>query len=221
MKPCPAILAFALAYALACAPAAAARARCPGVPAPVVTLRIVDPGPRVVSTRSLQQINAKAGSHGLLKKGMTVLGMTEIKLSSTVHVNFRGMQSGGVVCVHVSEVEVGFGLGDHVVHVPREYPRGSCKFNVVMRHEMAHVDVNRRTVRKYAEKLKNELLGALRRTGAVAAPSMDAGQAAQTRVIDAVIQDISGRFTAEREGLHAAIDKPGGAYAAAGKCRGW
>ena len=199
----------------------AAQAACARVPAPNVSVRVVDPGPRVISTKSLQQINAIAGSHGMLRKGFLVLGMTEIRIDSGINVRFQGAPRGQSTCVSVSKVEVRFGLKNHIVHVPREYARGSCQFRFVMRHEMAHVDVNRRTVRKYATVLKNEMRSALRRTGAVAAPTMVQGQNAQTAVIQKVLDDVTARFYAERERLHAVIDQPGGKYAAGNQCRGW
>jgi hypothetical protein len=201
--------------------AAEARAACPSVSDPSISVQVIDPGPSVVSTQSLDEINVMAGSHGLMRNGFRVLGMTEVKIDSAVNMRFKGQSVGNTVCVSVSRVEVHFGLKKHVVHVPREYPRGSCKYNVVMRHEMAHVDVNRRTVRKYADALRVEMLSALRRSGARAAPSMELGQRAQTAVIKQVIDGIKTRFNAELRKLHAVIDEPNGKYAAAGRCRGW
>ena len=200
---------------------ALAQAACPQVPVAAISVQIVDPGPRVTSTKSLGQINAMAGSHGLSRDGSTVLGITSIKLDSGVSVKYQGQPMGRAVCVSVNRVEVKFGLKDHHVSLPREFPQGSCHYNVVMRHEMAHVDVNRRTVRKYADVLKNDMRAALRRSGAVAAASMVEGQNVQTAVIQKVLDDISARFNAELEKLHAVIDQPGGKYAAEGRCPGW
>lgn len=220
MKMRTTIAGAALAFVVLGLPALA-QAACPRVADAAISVQIVDPGPRVTSTKSLEQINVMAGSHGLLRNGFKVLGMTSIKLDTGVSVNYQGQPVGGAVCVSVNRVEVQFGLKDHHVSVPREYPQGGCHYNVVMRHEMAHVDVNRRTVRKYADVLKNDLRAALRRSGAVAAASMVEGQNAQTAVIQKVLDDIAVRFNAELEKLHAVIDQPGGKYAAAGQCPGW
>ena len=200
---------------------AVAQAACPRVADAAISVQVVDPGPRVTSTKSLDQINVMAGSHGLLRDGFKVLGITTIKLDNGIKVKYQGQPVGGAVCVSVNRVEVTFGLKDHHVSVPREYPQGSCHYNVVMRHEMAHVDVNRRTVRKYADILKNDMRAALRRSGAVAASTMVQGQNVQTAVIQKVLDDITVRFNAELEKLHGAIDQPGGKYAAAGRCPGW
>lgn len=194
---------------------------CPQVAAPAVSVRVVDPGLSISSTKSLAQINTMAGSHGLAKAGFKVLGMTEIKIDSGVSVRFQGQRNTSGLCVHVSKVDVRFGLKTHAVHVPREYARGSCQFNVVMRHEMAHVNVNRSTVRKYADILKNEMRSLLRRTGAVAVASMAEGQSAQTATIQSILDDVSVRFNGELDRLHAAIDAPGSKYEAGEQCRGW
>lgn len=198
-----------------------AKAACPRGAAPQISVRINDPGARVTSTKSLRQINALAGSHGMARKGAIVLGITEIKLRSGVKVHYVGSRSGQFTCVSVSKMEINFGLKQHKVHLPREYRRGSCQFNVVLRHEMAHVDVNRRSVRKYATALKNEMRSVLRRAGPVAASSMIQGQNIKAAQVQKVIDENVSRFTEEVTKLHDAIDKPGGKYAAAGKCKGW
>jgi len=215
------VMTAALAGLLLAGPQMAQAATCPAVAAPAVSVRVVDPGPRVSSTKSLAQINSMAGSHGLTKTGFKVFGITEIKIDSGVSVRFKGQRNSSGLCVHVSKVDVRFGLKTHAVHVPREYARGSCQFNVVMRHEMAHVNVNRRTVRKYADILKNEMRSLLRRTGAVAAASMAEGQKAQTATIQKILDDVAVRFNGELDTLHAAIDEPGSKYEADGQCRGW
>jgi len=196
-------------------------AACPSIADPVVSVQIADPGPRVSSTKSLAQINVMAGSHGLAREGFRVLGMTQIKIASQVRVRYEHQPNGAKTCVSVGRVDVNFGLKEHDVNVPREYARGSCQFNFVMRHEMAHVDVNRRTVRKYADILKNEMRATLRRSGAVAAASAVQGQNAQTAVVQKVLDDVIARFMQERDALHAAIDQPDSPYAARGQCQGW
>lgn len=198
-----------------------ALAACPRVGEPAVSVQVVDPGPRVVTTKSIKQINTMAGSHGLSKPGFQVLGITEIAIDSGVKVSYQGQSIGQTVCVNVVKVEGHFGLKKHFVNVPREYARDSCQYQVVMRHEMAHVDVNRRTVRKYADVLKAEVRRALRLTGSVQAASMAQGQQAQAAVIQKIVDDVGARFSAELDHLHAAIDQPGSKYAAAGQCRGW
>ena len=201
---------------------AQAQAACPRVAAPVVSVQVIDPGPRVSSTNSIQQINVMDGGHGLQRPGFRVLGMTRIKVLRTYDVRYRTRPVAGGFCVHVDNVSVKFGLKDHTVLVPREYARGSCQFRFIVRHEMAHVDVNRRTARKYATVLKNEMRSALRRAGASSDTSAVRAQNAQTAVMQKVIDDVIGRFHTERTALHDKIDDPNNAkYAAKGKCNGW
>ena len=194
---------------------------CRLVGAPFVSVQVVDPGPRISSTKSLRQINAMAGSHGLKREGFRVLGMTEIDVQSGMRLEFKGQPTQGVLCVQVTKVTASFGLQRHYVHVPREYPRGSCQYKVVMRHEMAHVDVNRRTVRKYAEILKNELRSTLRQAGAVAVRTMADGQKIQGDRVRAVTDKIAKDFNDELDRLHGHIDDPNSQYAARDQCRSW
>lgn len=201
-------------------PAAMAQG-CALVGAPYVSVQVIDPGPQITSTKSLDQINSMAGSHGLLKKGFRVLGMTQIDVQSGMQMEFQGQPTHGMLCVRVNKVQATFGLKRHFVHVPREYARGSCQYTVVMRHEMAHVDVNRRTVRKYAEIMKNEIRSMLRQGGAVPVRTMAEGQQIQTARIQAVVDRLNTAFNAELERLHGEIDAPNSRYAARDQCRSW
>ncbi len=215
------IMGLSLAVTVLGAGAPAGAAGCPRVSDPNVSVRVVDPGPRVISTKSLQQIGAMAGSHGLMRKGFRVLGITTIKIDSGINVRYQGTPVSNGVCVHVKSVTVRFGLKNHYVHVPREYPRDTCKFRVVLRHEMEHVDVNRRTVRKYALILKNEVRSALRRNGAIGAPDMTRGQNALTALVQQKLDEVTARFVDERTALHAAIDDPKSKNIELQKCSGW
>lgn len=212
--------AAALAAGMAFAPQAHANA-CPPTPAPYVSVQVFDPGAKVSTIKSLDQINAMAGSHGLLSDGFRALGLTHIDVQSGFRFEATGAVAGQNVCVNVSKVEATFGLQHHTIYIPREYRQGSCQYKVVMRHERAHVDVNRRMVRKYAAIMKNEVRSMLRQAGPVAARSMKEGQALLGKRLQALLDRIAADFRAEREALHGAIDDPNSTYAARNQCPSW
>ncbi len=56
----------------------------------------------------------------------------------------------------VFQVEIGF--KDFVVEVSSDYPKGSCKFNLVLKHELTHVAFARAALERYAHEMGAALL---------------------------------------------------------------
>lgn len=187
-----------------------------------VSVQVVDPGHAISTTKSLSQINTLAGSHGMRQQGTRVLGMTQIAYTGDFEAKIAGHAEGNGYCLQVGEVKVRMKIDKHTVLLPREYPRGSCQYDVVMRHEMAHVRVNADTVRKYSSIMRNELRKALRAEGFASgygSPAKD--QELLKQRIEARIKIVHEQMNAEMERLHADIDRPDSQYAAGKQCAVW
>ncbi len=202
------------------APRTAWAAACLNTGVPLVSMRIADPAPRVVY-KALAKINAAAQSHGLVRRNSRVLGTTRSAIISSLKMRFIVARRGRETCVSVSRVNVRFGYSKLVVILPREYPRGSCKQTVVRRHEMAHVSVNRRTLRRDAAIMKAEIERAARTLGAVHTRNVDRTQKRMQSRMQSVIVELTDAFQRRLNTLQAAIDAPGSPYDAAGTCKGW
>lgn len=185
-----------------------------------VKVRLMDPAP-TIKTSNLKGINSKAKAHGLLKRGNMVLGLTQSEVETAMNMRFRGYRQGNVTCLNIERVEVRFGHSQLIVHIPREYARGTCQYNTVLKHEMEHVRVNREGVRKYARILKKELDRAVRKLNPKQVRTVEDGQAAMKRALEKTVRAVSRKFKKETRRQHAVIDKPGGPYDATGACRKW
>jgi len=198
---------------------------CPAPQPGVVRVKLIDPAPQVTTGKNLKQINVSATWHGLVGKGKRALGITESELEASISINFVGQNlqraQPQTTCLSVQSIDARFGHSKLVVSLPREYYQGTCEFNVVYRHEMAHVDVARRTVRKYAIVLRKELEREVQKNNPMNARNMKVGSAAYQKRLQAVVSSVGKRFEAEANALHAKIDAPGSAYAANGACKGW
>lgn len=212
-------IAFVMAGALS-APSAAWAAVCLNTGAPVVAMRIVDPQPRVIY-KALSQINAAAQSHGLVRRNSRVLGTTQSSIRSSLGMRFIVARRGTETCLSVSRINIRFGYSKLTVLLPREYPRGSCKQTVVRRHEMAHVSVNRRTLRRYAAIMKVAIQRAARTIGSVQTRNVARTQKRIQSRMQNVIVALTERFQRRVNTLQAVIDAPGSPYDAAGTCKGW
>lgn len=198
-----------------------AKTSCPSAPTPNVSVRINDPEPTFDTTKDLKRINAMAGSHGLSKMGTMILGLTEASMESRYEVKMIATPRAPGLCVQVNDVQLTVGLSKHVVHLPREYKRGTCQYNVVMRHEMAHVDVNRRALRKYADIMVAELRRKLSKNGVIYVANGAQAKQVHNAQIKTTVNGVIARYNTELKSLHAEIDKPGSKYAAHNQCRSW
>lgn len=206
-------------------PLNAAALTCPASPPGLVRVKLVDPAATITTRKSLKQINASATGHGLVGTGKRALGITESALEASINISFVGQNlrraKTQTTCLSVKRIDARFGHSKLVVSLPREYRQGTCKFNVVHRHEMAHVNVARRTVRKYATLLRRELEREVQKNNPMNARNMKVGSAAYQKRLQAVVSSVGKRFEAEANALHAKIDAPGSAYTAEGACKGW
>lgn len=186
-----------------------------------VKVRLLDPSPQVSSAQNIKQINAKAKSHGLLKRGNLVLGLTQAEIQTTMDTRYLGAPQGSKICLNIERIEASFGHTALRVLVPREYARHSCQYKTVLKHEMEHVRINREGVRKYAKILKQELDQVVWRLNPQQVRAMKSGQKQIERQLQKVMQSVTARFNQEVRQQHAVIDKPGGPYDASGACRNW
>jgi len=219
------LVSFGLFALVTVAPFSVWAMACPVTPKPNVSIQVLDPAASITTHKSLRQINASATGQGLVHKGSRALGTTQSEVEASMNMNFvgqkqiRGQQH--IFCLNTKFVKARFGHRKLIVNLPREYRRGSCQYNVVHRHEMAHVDVNRQGVRKYAAILKSELERELRRIGTLQVKTMGRGTQIFEKRLKAVVEAVTKRFNSEIKVLHGKIDAPGSPYAADGACKSW
>jgi len=195
---------------------------CPTAPFPTINIQVLDPQHTLSTSKSLRQINSMANLKGLHQKGKTTHGMTQSLVEASMSAKFTGLKEPrGPVCISLSDLKVQFGHRKLLVHLPREYGRGSCQYNVVLRHEMAHVNVNRGAVRKYAAILNSELRLDIQRSRTLKTTTMMRGKQIFQKRLRAIIKAVMDRHTKEINTLHAKIDAPDSPYLADGKCASW
>lgn len=194
---------------------------CPTPKDAAVNLRLLDPAPKLSTTKNLKQINSKAKAHGLLRQGSLVLGLTQSEIQTAMNIRFQGYQQGGLTCLNVSQIDVSFGHRKLNILLPRDYARGTCQYKTVLKHEKEHVRVNREGVRKYGALLKRELERAQKKLNPMSVRDMKQGQVHVQRVLQQVVNKVTMQFNKDITAKHAAIDTPGSPYDATGACHSW
>jgi hypothetical protein len=133
---------------------------CPPPPAARLDLRVLDPElirSHEHSANDIMDVSQKrSGIVNIGRSGRT-MGLATykpaFKLSGRPHVvqHQRGQ------CVSLAEVQISYGFEFHEVLVAKEFPVGSCEYQVVLDHEDTHVAFNRQTLAEYSGKLKTEI----------------------------------------------------------------
>lgn len=63
----------------------------------------------------------------------------------------------------LSGLELRFGLKDVMIEISTEMEKGSCEFDVVVKHELTHLNVYRRVLKHHAAEIAKSVLAALER----------------------------------------------------------
>ena len=107
------------------------------------------PDPEYVHALSKSEIRsleseATGLSHETVGLTHIVTGGVEVRTTEAIAQN-------GTRCVVVEAVKI-FPMKRVTVYMPREYPEGSCNYEVLKRHEDEHVAIARRLLREYGPK---------------------------------------------------------------------
>ena len=125
-----------------------------------VTLNI--PKPRLVTTQLRDKIEKSylaAPGNDPLPEGFGVAGSTSFNPQSDMELSFRYISSSynDEICFWVEQLKVDISAKNFTVHIPREYESWSCEYRAVKKHEMRHVDINKQSVRRYRNDLRDAL----------------------------------------------------------------
>jgi len=119
----------------------------------------------------LGQNNAAGSAHS------ETLGLTSTKTAVTVEGTYAARGGRGAYCVYLTDVTANFGLEYLNVYIGREFSPGSCAHDLILTHEMRHVNIMKSVVEEFALRVRSELDGAVADTAPVmGADPQDAGR---------------------------------------------
>jgi hypothetical protein len=183
-----------------------AEANCPAIDVrPAVRFKSVFPRqPVFYDAYSAKQIAGFSGKK--LPIGWIQDGLTRGSYGHQLSVKGQYRKSGNGICAYLTEVDFTFEFKDLTIFVAKEYPRGSCRYNLVLNHEMQHVNLYKRSFDTHSSALKVTLEGAVRNMGGVWMPNQDG---AMERIARTLMATLKPNLTAFQEQAHrdnAAID---------------
>ena len=90
------------------------------------------------------EITNIAKQYGIKEKGLFAAGLATINVNFEVSVNTLGKIYGPKnICVVPTNINIYIGFSDPVIYLSKNLRPGSCKYNVVLRHEQTHQQINK------------------------------------------------------------------------------
>ncbi len=95
-------------------------------------------------TKSQHEITAIAKKSGILEKGLFASGLATIQVAWEINVNTLSERiSQNEICVFPKSLEIFIGYQNPVIYLEKNLKPNSCQYNLVMRHEQTHQQINK------------------------------------------------------------------------------
>lgn len=178
-----------LAMGLACA--------APATP-PVVHITFVNRPPEVTHTldhNALGQFNASTTFAKHTHETFLTGGITESNIKTDFQIGFRQTinRAAGQACISVEKIDITLSYKP-VVHMAREFPAGSCRFNTTWEHELRHVNTDVITLRERGPLLQQAAYKSALQIGAVGPVSLENLALQQKHIVTQVGAAIEAAF---------------------------
>lgn len=115
-------------------------------------------------------------SYGVIEKGIFANGLATGTVKWEVDVSSEGREGrNGEICAYPVEIKFYLGFADPKIYVSRDLRKGSCMYDLVLRHEQTHQQINvkaleyfiplfEQALKKISQEIPAEPVGAMNRT---------------------------------------------------------
>lgn len=158
------------------------------------------------------------------RKGLKTQGITLIKRSMAVNTRFTTATRRGSVQAWFDAVTVELAIDEAVIHIPTEYPAGSCEYRAIFEHERKHARLAGEKAKEFRERLEDAMIYAEDLpTAEFPMKASDAGDAAEQlkRKIAAVTDPVYREFEESLDRAQDELDRPDPYDAVYKACSGW
>jgi hypothetical protein len=148
-------------------------------------------GHTIDHSKTRSELGALMG--GKVLTGFHAQGLTDVTYSTAPRYTIVSHKlSDGRWCAALQSVSIEFGLGEPArVHIAKEIPEGSCRYDTVLVHEMQHVSISQRAIELAVDDLRETLRSSL---GSVS-PAYGISEEAASDVLKASLQKLVTRVT--------------------------
>ena len=115
----------------------------------------------------------------------------------------------GITCVYPKEVNLHFGAGENpIIYIARDYEKGTCMYNVVLRHEQTHQQINQSVLEYYLPEVQDKFIDVVK-NNVIASRSYNINittaqeelQKKYLEVLNPILEDVKTKTEAEQAKL--------------------
>ena len=146
---------------------------------------------RYDKTKSKIELTREGEEYGIVEQGLFASGLALVSVSHKVSANTISMRNkAGTYCVLPVDIDVFVGYQDPVIYLSHELEYGTCEYNVVLRHEQTHQQINAAALRYFLPKLKESIEAIIKNTPAIEIKNKRDGDRATQDLIKAYMRQI-------------------------------
>ncbi len=109
-------------------------------------------------SKNTQQITHIASQYGIAEKGLFASGLATVNVSWEIAVNTIGkIYDNYDICIVPTSLKVFIGFSNPTIYVSNEIAKDSCEYNVVLRHEQTHQQINKAALDYFLPMFQNAL----------------------------------------------------------------
>ena len=106
-------------------------------------------------TKNIKELTKLSGKYGIIEQGLFASGLAAIGVEWEIEVNTISKVVGSFdICTIPSTIDIFVGFSDPVIYVSRDLEEGSCEYELVMRHERTHQQINKTALEYFAPLMK-------------------------------------------------------------------
>lgn len=170
---------------------------------------------------SLREI---ANLPGAVGSDLKTQGLTTIRHSLATHTRFETTTRSLFVRAWFDDVIVEVSISSVIIHIPKEYPEGSCEYGAVLVHEREHGKLARENAADLAGEIEAEIswaAGLPTRKNPMESPDHSAVEEILKASLSRITDPIYERYELDEKRKQAALDRPDPYDAVYRKCRNW
>ena len=138
-------------------------------------------------TKNTQEITLMAKKANTLEKGLFASGLTSISINMDISINSISKISGeDKFCVYPKDLSLSIYFSNPTIYISNQLKPNTCEYNVVLRHEQAHVQINKHVLDYFLPLLKKATIEIFK--------SIKPKQISNLSLIDKASADITAEF---------------------------
>lgn len=151
-------------------------------------------------------------------------GLTAVLFNTQISAKVDATKQRNGYCVTLSSIDVDMGYNDIIVYIDRNFPEGTCPYNVTLAHENTHVGIHQKALEFYTPYIGEAIYDAAQNISSVYVRSLDNVQ----EIITKMAQDIGTQakpsidfFLNARNAENAKLDTPENYQYTQNMCTDW